>query len=144
MLPDLERADRIGEFWGYPESRAFAEEKGFPRVRLPTTAAAACGASERSRRGQSAGGAFSPDGATVVYTIEPNVRGGHTQLWTVASDGSREPKLVLEGYGALYESTYSSDGTRIAFFDGGDHNTHRLRIVNSDGATISRRSTPNR
>jgi hypothetical protein len=25
MLPDLERADRIGEFWSYPESRTFAE-----------------------------------------------------------------------------------------------------------------------
>jgi hypothetical protein len=25
MLPDIERADRIGEFWSYPESRAFAE-----------------------------------------------------------------------------------------------------------------------
>jgi hypothetical protein len=25
MLPDFERADRIGEFWNYPESRAFAE-----------------------------------------------------------------------------------------------------------------------
>jgi len=25
MLPDLERADRIGEFWGYPETHAFAE-----------------------------------------------------------------------------------------------------------------------
>jgi hypothetical protein len=25
MLPDFERAARIGEFWGYPESRAFAE-----------------------------------------------------------------------------------------------------------------------
>jgi hypothetical protein len=25
MLPDFERADRIGEFWGYPESRAFAQ-----------------------------------------------------------------------------------------------------------------------
>jgi hypothetical protein len=24
MLPDFERADRIGEFWGYPEGRAFA------------------------------------------------------------------------------------------------------------------------
>jgi hypothetical protein len=24
-LPDLDRADRIGEFWGYPGSRAFAE-----------------------------------------------------------------------------------------------------------------------
>jgi len=23
--PDFERADRIGEFWGYPESRIFAE-----------------------------------------------------------------------------------------------------------------------
>ncbi len=25
MLPDFDRADRIGEFWGYPESRDFAE-----------------------------------------------------------------------------------------------------------------------
>ena len=25
MLPDFERADRIGEFWGYPESRTFFE-----------------------------------------------------------------------------------------------------------------------
>ena len=25
MSPDVERADRIGEFWGCPESRAFAE-----------------------------------------------------------------------------------------------------------------------
>jgi hypothetical protein len=25
MLPDPERADRIGEFWGYPQSRAFAD-----------------------------------------------------------------------------------------------------------------------
>jgi hypothetical protein len=24
-LPDFERADRIGEFWGSPESRTFAE-----------------------------------------------------------------------------------------------------------------------
>jgi len=23
MLPDFEKAERIGEFWGYPESRAF-------------------------------------------------------------------------------------------------------------------------
>jgi hypothetical protein len=25
MPPDFDRADRIGEFWGYPESRTFAE-----------------------------------------------------------------------------------------------------------------------
>jgi hypothetical protein len=25
MLPGFERANRIGEFWGYPESCAFAE-----------------------------------------------------------------------------------------------------------------------
>jgi len=27
MLPDFERADRVGEFWGYPESRAFADRR---------------------------------------------------------------------------------------------------------------------
>jgi hypothetical protein len=25
ILPDFDRADRIGEFWSYPETRAFAE-----------------------------------------------------------------------------------------------------------------------
>jgi hypothetical protein len=25
MLPDFERADRVGEFWSYPQSRTFAE-----------------------------------------------------------------------------------------------------------------------
>jgi hypothetical protein len=25
MLPDFDRADQIGEFWGYPESRTFDE-----------------------------------------------------------------------------------------------------------------------
>jgi hypothetical protein len=25
MLPDLERPDRIGEFWSYPQSRTFVE-----------------------------------------------------------------------------------------------------------------------
>jgi hypothetical protein len=25
MLPDFDRADRIGEFWSHPESRAFAD-----------------------------------------------------------------------------------------------------------------------
>ena len=25
MLPDFDRADRIGEFWGHPDGRAFAQ-----------------------------------------------------------------------------------------------------------------------
>jgi hypothetical protein len=25
VLPDFDRADRIGEFWGHPETRTFAE-----------------------------------------------------------------------------------------------------------------------
>jgi hypothetical protein len=25
MLPDFDRADRVGEFWGFSENRAFAE-----------------------------------------------------------------------------------------------------------------------
>jgi WD40 repeat protein len=82
------------------------------------------------------GAAFSPDGAKVVYTSEPNIAPGPAQLWTVASDGSRKPKLVLDGDYGLYEPTYSPDGTRIAYFDGGGDNTHRLRIVNSDGTDL--------
>jgi hypothetical protein len=38
MLPDFDRADRIGEFWGYPQSRAFAE-----RLRLRGEPGAASG-----------------------------------------------------------------------------------------------------
>jgi hypothetical protein len=33
MLPDFERADRIGEFWGYPES-VTADTAHRPRIRL--------------------------------------------------------------------------------------------------------------
>jgi hypothetical protein len=33
MLPDLERADRIGEFSGYPQSRAFSDPQ--PSVVTP-------------------------------------------------------------------------------------------------------------
>jgi hypothetical protein len=38
MPPDFDRADRIGEFWGYPQSRAFAE-----RLRLRGEPGAASG-----------------------------------------------------------------------------------------------------
>jgi hypothetical protein len=32
MLPDFDRADRIGEFWGYPESRTFADQQSWTVV----------------------------------------------------------------------------------------------------------------
>ena len=40
MLPDFERADRIGEFWSYPESRTFAETTY--RLRGPDAPGGAC------------------------------------------------------------------------------------------------------
>ena len=60
MLPDFERADRIGEFWGYPESRAFAEllidceedrtlRSGLPRIRPRASAARNCGVVDATR-----------------------------------------------------------------------------------------------
>ena len=33
MLSDFERADRIGQFWGYPETRTFAELLATDRAR---------------------------------------------------------------------------------------------------------------
>ena len=38
MLPDLDRADRIGEFWSYPRSRTFANACRL-RHTIPTPAA---------------------------------------------------------------------------------------------------------
>jgi Tol biopolymer transport system component len=90
---------------------------------------------------------FSPDGATVVYTTTPDPDNSPSQMWTIASDGSEEPRLVLEsdqslgpggslGYTWLYEPTYSPDGTQIAYIDGWYDSTHSLRVVNADGTDL--------
>ena len=42
MLPDFDRVDGIGEFWGYPESRAFAELR-IDREEDPTLRAVSVG-----------------------------------------------------------------------------------------------------
>ena len=77
------------------------------------------------------GASFSPDGATVVYAT----RGDRAQLMTVASDGSEEPRLLLESTN-LYEPTYSPDGTQIAYGDGLYYSTHTIRVVNADGTDV--------
>ena len=68
MLPDFERADRIGEFWSYPESRTFAEPlidgeedrtlRALLVGMLPGDGAivASCGAAEAAGRRQAGGG----------------------------------------------------------------------------------------
>ena len=81
------------------------------------------------------GASFSPDGATVVYARW--ARGDRNQLLTVASDGSGKPRLLLESRGSmLYEPTYSPDGTRIAYVDGGGDHSHTIRVVNADGTDV--------
>ena len=32
MLPDFDRADRIGEFWGYPESSGGTQDRTFAEL----------------------------------------------------------------------------------------------------------------
>jgi WD40-like Beta Propeller Repeat len=96
------------------------------------------------------GASFSPDGSTVVYTIGPSPDDDPFQMWTVASDGSEEPRLILEsdhpsaaatpggvaGFTWLYQPTFSPDGAQIAYVDGwGDH-SHSLRVVNADGSDV--------
>jgi Tol biopolymer transport system component len=100
------------------------------------------------------GASFSPDGATVVYTTWPMsgdmFDDGPSQMWTIASDGSEEPRLVLEsdyasasatpggvaGFTLLYEPTFSPDGTQIAYVDGWYDSTHSVRVVNADGTDV--------
>lgn len=79
------------------------------------------------------GASLSPDGATVVYATL--ARAG--QLWTIASDGSREPRLLLESKAdELSQPTYSPDGTRIAYVAGGGDHGHTIRVVNADGTDV--------
>jgi Tol biopolymer transport system component len=89
---------------------------------------------------------FSPDGTTVVYTYTPSPDDGPSQMWTIASDGSEEARLVIEsdqsvgpgatGYTWLYEPTYSPDGMQIAYVDGWYDHSHSLRVVNADGSDV--------
>jgi Tol biopolymer transport system component len=90
---------------------------------------------------------FSPDGATVVYTYTPSPDEGPSQMWTIASDGSGEPRLILQsdqsmgpggslGYTWLYEPSYSPDGSLIAYIDGSYDHSHSLRVVNADGTDV--------
>jgi Tol biopolymer transport system component len=78
------------------------------------------------------GASFSPDGVTVVFAKWA----GAGQLWTIASDGSGEPRLLLESEDLVYQPTYSPDGTRIAYVDGGGDHSHTIRVVNADGTRV--------
>jgi Tol biopolymer transport system component len=81
------------------------------------------------------GASFSSDGATAVYARWAS--GDRNQLLTVASNGSGKPRLLLESSGSmLYEPTYSPDGTRIAYVDGGGDHSHTIRVVNADGTDV--------
>ncbi len=91
------------------------------------------------------GGSFSPDGSQVVYATS-FVGGARSGIFVVSSGGGT-PRLVHpatrrhyfpnEGRSfrtAVYDPTFSPDGTQIAYFDGmGDH-SHSLWVMNADGS----------
>ena len=81
------------------------------------------------------GASFSPDGDTVVYGFWGGRSG---QLLIVPSDGSGKPRLLLESESRseLSDPTYSPDGTRIAYIEGGGDHSHTVRVVKADGTDV--------
>jgi Tol biopolymer transport system component len=91
--------------------------------------------------GDPTGGSFSPDGSEVVYGAGPWER---SAIYAVRSDGGA-PRLILrstrrvsfpDGHSApafAYQPALSTDGTRIAYFDGMYDHSHNLWVANADG-----------
>jgi hypothetical protein len=92
MLPDFERADRIGEFWGYPESRAFAELPD--RLRGGSDATDGAGRHVARMRGQVA--SSRKDGGTMNRLMRPTLLASVISLvvWGLIAVWDADPRAV--------------------------------------------------
>jgi hypothetical protein len=78
------------------------------------------------------GPSISPDGSQVVYYTEPWTERQPAGLSVVGADGG--PSVLLLRTGFSVASTFSPDGTQIAFVDEkGEPVNHRVWVVNADG-----------
>jgi Tol biopolymer transport system component len=79
------------------------------------------------------GASISPDGSQVVYT-EPGTEQLPAGLYVVGADGGPSVLLLRSGATSV-TSTFSPDGTQIAFVDSvGEYpGKHRVWVMNADG-----------
>lgn len=81
---------------------------------------------EKSGTGSISGAAFSPDGTTVVYSVESPTDSG---IWLVGSDGKAARKFLDIG-GTANAFAWSPDGRQIAFSWNG------YWVVHADGSNL--------
>jgi Tol biopolymer transport system component len=98
-------------------------------------------------------GSISPDGSKVVYAAttwpseEASARGEEWQsgMYVVEADGGSRRLLLAAGprdypdgtfRTALFQPTFSPDGTQIAYFVGGGDWGNTLRVMNADGSDV--------
>jgi dipeptidyl aminopeptidase/acylaminoacyl peptidase len=72
---------------------------------------------------------ISPDGSRIVFA-----RWNRAGLYAVDADGGPAELLLEGGPGALYQPTFSPDGTQIAYINGGGDHTHNVWVMNADGS----------
>jgi len=76
--------------------------------------------------------AWSPDGRTIAYRINP-VRGDEGEIWTMSASGKRERNLTRSPGVADWSPAYSPDAAEIAYMsDAGG--TNELWIMGADGS----------
>ena len=79
---------------------------------------------------------LSPDGKTVVYvrtTTDGKSGRRNADIWTVAADGSSQPKELVGGEKSEGSPQFLPDGTRIAFISSRD-GAPQIYVANLDGS----------
>ena len=83
---------------------------------------------------------ISPDGRTVLYvqtTTDGKSGRRNADIWSVAADGTGQPKALISGERSESTPRWSPDGTRIAFLANRDGAT-QVYIANADGGDVKK------
>jgi TolB protein len=76
------------------------------------------------------GAAWSPDGRWLAFTSK---RGGHSEVFVAAADGSNPRRLIDTGADRTFNPTWSPDGKLIAYYREKGDGADQIHVIRPDG-----------